>query len=118
MVTKSKKSKKNKKTKEKKVPKLDKIKNSIILTRKRLKKPRRKEVEMKCRKCTMCDKIKNMRKKISLRKRRESMMSSSSSYSNLMGPNNNTITMMTSKCVKCDNNNQTGRMYCRNCDMM
>ena len=114
MVTKS---KKDKKCKEKKVPKLDKIKNSIILTRKRLKKPRRKEVEMKCRKCTMCDKMKKMRKKISLRKRRESIMSSSS-YSNVMGPNNRTITMMTSKCVKCDNNNPTGRMYCRNCDMM
>ena len=114
MVTKSKKSKK---CKEKKVSKLEKIKNSIILTRKRFKKPRRKEIEMKCRKCTMCDKMKKMRKKISLRKRRESMMSSSS-YSNLMDPNNNTITMMTSKCVKCDNNNPTGRMYCRNCDMM
>ena len=110
MVTKS---KKNIKNKGKKQNKLSRARNSVFLTRKKLKK---KVMKSKCRKCSICDNIKNIRKKVSLRKRNEVMMNNL--YSNILNPNNKMIRIVSSKCIKCDNNNPTGKMYCRNCDSM
>ena len=110
MVTKN---KKNIKNKEKTQNKLTRSQNSIFLTRKKLKK---KAMKSKCRKCSICNNIKNIRKKLSLRKRDEVMMNNQ--YSNIVSPNNKMINIVSSKCIKCDNNNPTGKMYCRNCDSM
>ena len=107
MVTKS------KKNKGKKQNKLKRAMNSVLLTRKKLKK---NGMKPKCRKCSICDKIKKMGKKLSLRKRDEVMMNNL--YSNILNPNNKMIRIVSSKCIKCDNNNPTGKMYCRNCDSM
>jgi CII-binding regulator of phage lambda lysogenization HflD len=110
MVTKS---KKNMKNKGKKQNKLIRAMNSVLLTRKKLKK---NGMKLKCRKCSICDKIKKMGKKVSLRKRDEVMMNNL--YSNIVSPNNKMIRIVSSRCIKCDNNNPTGKMYCRNCDSM
>ena len=111
MVTKS---KKNMKNKGKKQNKLIRAMNSVLLTRKKLKK---NGMKLKCRKCSICDKIKKMGKKVSLRKREELIMNKNL-YSNIVNPNNKMIKIVSSKCIKCDNINPSGKMYCRNCNMM
>lgn len=105
MVTKS---KKNIKNKEKKQNKLTRSQNSIFLTRKKLKRKAMKSKCRKCRKCSICNNIKN------IRNRDEVMMNNL--YSNIVSPNNKMINIVSSKCIKCDNNNPTGKLYCRNCD--
>jgi len=110
MVTKSKKNK----NKSKKQNKLKRARNSVLLTRKKLKK---NGMKPKCRKCSICDKIKKMGKKLSLRKR-EQLIMNNNLYSNILNPNNKMINIVSSKCIKCDNINPSGKMYCRNCNML